>query len=86
MSKSKIETSVVAKWAQLNGHSFMFPKGTKVFIQRHIVDTSNNTEAYQGMVFGQNTVIEVTFSGTNLAVKGFDQSSNVTLDVSSIGA
>lgn len=85
MSKVKIETVVVAKWASLKGHSFVFPFGCKVFVQRHIKDVTNGTEAYQGMVFKNGTVIEVQFGGPDLAVKGFDQSPNVTLDVASIG-
>lgn len=76
MSKNKVETRLIFKWANLSGYSFMFPAGTQAFIQKAVLDVETGMGAYHGVVFGDRRVTEVQFDASTLNIKGFDDRSN----------
>lgn len=71
MSKVKVDTRLIFKDVGLMGHSFMFPAGTMVFVQKAVTD-ENGAGAYHGLVFGNRHVTEVQFDVNTLELKGFD--------------
>lgn len=75
MSKNKVETQLIFKWANLSGYSFMFPAGSKAFIQKVIIDTESGDGTYHGLVFRDKQVTEVQFDMCSLKLKGFDDRS-----------
>lgn len=75
MSKNKEETQLIFKWATLSGYSFMFPKGTRAFIQKSVV-SQDGTGQYYGLVFRNRQVTEVQFDVQTHKLKGFDDRSD----------
>lgn len=75
MSKEKIETKLIFKWATLSGYSFMFPKGSRAFIQKAVIGENGNGQ-YYGLVFRPGQVIDVQFDIVTNKLKGFDDRSD----------
>lgn len=82
MSKNKQETLLIFKWTTLSGYSFMFPAGSKVFVQKSVIDTESGEGTYHGLVFRNKQCTEVQFDVRSLKLKGFDsRSESVSLDI-----
>lgn len=65
--KLPIEVEIIQKAIPIIGHSFMFPKGSKVFIQKKVIDPNENKSVYQGTFYNDNhgTCVEVSFDGVS---------------------
>jgi len=70
MSQQKqqpVQVHLIGQYATLVGHSFMFPAGCKVFIQKRVDDSKNQKSVYQGNYCSAlNTVVEVQFDAKTL--------------------
>lgn len=61
-----IQVHMVGKDLGMNGHSFMFPKGSKVHIQKRVDDLKAKKSVYQGVHFNNGSVVEVQFDAKTL--------------------
>lgn len=70
----KVEVIMIEKEVDLIGYSYMFPKGSKVYIQKKVIDHKENKSTYQGIFLNKNsnTSTEMQFdsvSGVHLLFK-----------------
>lgn len=77
---SKIQVTQIAQWVPIEGHSYIFPVGTTVFMQRLAVDVDKGVGTYQGLVLRGTCVIEVQFDRDTLELKGYPSSPGITLN------
>lgn len=81
MKRPAEETQLIFKWATLTGYSFMFPKGSRAFIQKAVV-AQDGTGSYYGIVFRDKQAVEVQFDVQTHKLKGFDaRSDSVHVDL-----
>ncbi len=61
--KLPIEVVLIQKSIPIIGYSFMFPKGSKAFIQKKVIDPNENKIVYHGNFFNgrHKTCVEVSF-------------------------
>ncbi len=81
-----VQVHLISQKASLVGHSFMFPKGSEVFIQKRVDDLKNKKSVYQGLHFKGNTVVEVQFDASTLKHTHYHENPErniykVTLDI-----
>ena len=61
-----IQVHIIGKNLSMEGHSFMFPKGSKVHIQKRVDDLKSKKSVYQGVHFSNSSVVEVQFDAKTL--------------------
>jgi hypothetical protein len=61
-----IQVHIIGKNLSMVGHSFMFPKGSKVHIQKRVDDLKSKKSVYQGVHFSTGSVVEVQFDAKTL--------------------
>jgi len=61
-----IQVHLIGKNLSMEGHSFMFPKGTKVHIQKRVDDLKSKKSVYQGVYFSKTAVFDVQFDAKTL--------------------
>lgn len=64
--KLPVDVHLIGKNLSMVGHSFMFPKGSKVHIQKRVDDHNTQKSVYQGIHFGNGSVVEVQFDAKTL--------------------
>jgi hypothetical protein len=65
--KLPIEVEMVQKLIPTIGHTFMFPEGSKVFIQKKVIDPNENKSVYQGTFYHpkHKTSVDVSFDAVS---------------------
>lgn len=60
-----IEVTLIGRYVDMIGYSYLFPKGEKVFIQKKVVDHKNGVSVYQGHFFNSRnqTCVDMQFDG-----------------------
>lgn len=61
-----IQVHQIAQWAKTDGHTFMFPVGAELFIQKRVDDLKSKKSVYQGHVFLKGTSCDVQFDAKTL--------------------
>lgn len=63
MKKKPDTVELVSRHVDMEGYSFLFPKGSKVFIQKKVTDGESGDIVYHGTYFGPRHCVEMQFHG-----------------------
>ena len=74
--KKQPEVHLIGKTFNMIGHSFMFPKGSKVYIQKRVDDLESEKSVYQGVHFNNGSGVEVQFDAKTLRHMHYEDKPN----------